>query len=359
MTGRERDLTAEVLSNGFDDRLPVDEAARRRSFDAAMDAFDDALAPKGGRRVVVDLSVEPARRVPQRRGLPPLAMLSIAALMLVVAGAVIVLTRGGDERVRTGVTDEPLELPTPSATVAPVVVAEPADWSGWADEVDPAEALVCVTRTTFRELVDAELPPPNPVGSEPESQWALAQLRGVAGLGVALAPVVDSAAVPASARDADSVAAADAAAFADEGMPDETFVEQVAAVRSAMQSNVLWAPDPDRCWLDRPTTGSEAAELRALLGDEAAIRCLAAETVDRALAWQASDLDTDRTASVNDALVLFGNYTSGEDLDLLGLLGEISLLAPTDPEAAGAFQAARDDLAGSGLGLDESGCRVP
>lgn len=359
MTERDPGRTAELLRSGFDARLVVDDDARRRSFDAALAAFDSAATEEGeGPSVVIDLESRDAEPRPRRNGLGPVTALSVAALVLALVGAVVVLTRGGDERVRTGVADDPVDPPAPTVSV-PVDTGEVGDWSSWADAADPAEALACVTGAAFRESVSAELPPPNPVGPDPESHWSLAQVRGVVGLGVTLAPVVSPASIESMSRAADLVAAADIAAFADEGSPDETFGDEVIAVRDAVASDPLWAPSPDRCWLDRVSGEKGIAALRSDLGAETVVRCLAAETVDRALAWQAADLETDRTGAINDALLFLTNYTSSADLQLLSLLGELSLLDPAVPDAVDAIQAARDDLAGTGLGLAESACRTP
>ena len=110
MTDRNDGLTAELLRAGFEDRLPVDDDARRRSFDAALAAFDEAVEPHRT-SVVVEVDAQPGSRRPPRRGVPPFTLLSIAALAIALAGVVVVLTRGGDERVRTGVADDPVELP--------------------------------------------------------------------------------------------------------------------------------------------------------------------------------------------------------------------------------------------------------
>ena len=357
MTDRDDGLTAELLRAGFEDRLPVDDDARRRSFDAALAAFDEAVEPHRT-SVVVEVDAQPGSRRPPRRGVPPFTLLSIAALAIALAGVVVVLTRGGAERVRTGVADDPVELPAPTPTAAPPSTAVPSDWSSWADAVEPADALACVSRAAFREIVAAELPPPNPAGPLPESQWALAQIRGLAGIGDALAPEVAPAASDAAARDLELLAEADVAAFADDGGPDQTFADRVAAVRTSMESNPFWQADGGGCWLDRPDDRSAIDDLRGEVGAEELVRCLAAETVDRALGWQAADLETDRTASVGAALVVLANYTSGEDPQVLGLLGELSLVRPTDPDSAASIDAARADLAGLGFGLDESRCRA-
>lgn len=354
----EPDLFTDVLGGGFEDRLPVDPGARQRSLDVAMAAFDAAVGEDFAPVRPVELESPDVATFPRRRRVLPFTILAVAALLVVVAGALAVLTRGGDERVRTGVAENPVEQPRPSATPVPVVPAPADDWSSWAAASDPPVALTCVARTTFREVLDAELPPPNAVGPAPESQWTLAQLRGIAGLGVALAPAVDGSTTAAALSDADLVAEADVAAFADAGSPDDTFADKVSAVRASMQANPLWEPNPDGCWLDATVARSQIADTVAEIGAASTVRCLAAETLDRALAWQLADLDTDRTPAISAALALLTNYTADQDVELLDLLGEAALLRPTAVDGADSIAAVRLGLEARGLGLEESSCRV-